>query len=388
MNLAGGAGQPLIPYAQEQKHMKKAKILLMAAMVLSFAGLLHGCAKEVKLDTGPVFWPSPPAEPHIQFLGGMSDSVDIEGKQTGFSLIVTGQEDPTFIKKIGKGSGITAHGGKLYVASTGFGQIVVIDIANRTFDYLKGNTGSGKLKKPVNTAIDDQGNIYVADTGRGQIVVFDAAGNYLRAFGNFAEDGSTSSRVVDVAFFRNKLYALDNRAGLIRVLDPQSGRELNSFGQEEADERDNLSLPYAFTIDAQGIIYITNLLSGRVLKYDVDGNFLDGLGRLGQSFGEFARPRGVAVDSAGLLYVADAGFSNVQVFDKQKRLLGFFGTPGLPAGSLNLPAGIAVTTDNLEYFQKMAAPGFKLEQVIFVVNQYTSPINPVISVYGYGSMAK
>lgn len=369
--------------------MARITLVLSVLVALSGSMLLSGCAKgPAKPDPGPVFWPSPPAEPHIQFLGGITDSVDVEGEKTGFSLIVTGREDPYYIKKIGKGSGITAHGGKLYVASTGFGQVVVIDIANRTFDYLKDNAGSGKLKKPVNTAVDEQGNLYVADTGRDQIVVFDAAGNYLRAFGTIAEDETAEARIVDVAVFKNKLYALDNRAGLVRVLDPETGRQLDSFGQDEVEEKNNLALPYALTIDARGIVYITNLLSGRVLKYDVDGNFLDGLGRLGQSFGEFARPRGVAVDSGGLLYVVDAGFSNVQVFDQQKRLLGFFGTPGRPAGSLNLPAGIAVTTDNLEHFQKLAAPGFRLEQVIFVVNQYTSPINPSISVYGYGSMQK
>jgi DNA-binding beta-propeller fold protein YncE len=369
--------------------MMRARILVVCAVVFSISGLLHGCAKPpAKLDAGPVFWPSPPAEPHIQYLTGITDSVDIEGEKTGFSLVVTGREDPTFIKKIGKGSGITAHGGKLYVSSTGFGQVVVIDIASMTFDYLQGNVGSGKLKKPVNTAIDEQGNIYVADTGRNQIVVFDAAGNYLRAFSSFRQDDNEESKIVDVALYKGKLYALDNRAQLIRVLDPLTGKELNAFGRDEEDLKNCLALPYAFTIDAKGVIYITNLASGRVLKYDVDGNFLDGLGRLGQSFGEFARPRGVAVDSAGLLYVADAGFSNVQVFDKEKRLLGFFGTPGLPVGSLNMPAGIAVTTDNLEHFQKLAAPGFKLEQVIFVVNQYISPINPAVSVYGYGSMEK
>ena len=95
---------------------------------------------------------------------------------------------------------------------------------------------------------------------------------------------------------------------------------------------------------------------------------------------------GIAIDEEGQIYVADAGFSNVQVFDKTFRLLGVFGMPGLPAGSLNLPAGIAVTRDNLDYFQKFAVPGFKLEEVIFVANQFITPINPAISVYGLGKM--
>jgi hypothetical protein len=50
---------------------------------------------------------------------------------------------------------------------------------------------------------------------------------------------------------------------------------------------------------------------------------------------------------------------------------------------LNLPAGIAVTKDNLQIFQQQAAPGFQLEKVIFVLNQYGKPS---ISVYGLGEM--
>jgi DNA-binding beta-propeller fold protein YncE len=363
----------------------KLNVALKLVKVLSLVALLCSCAKAPpKIDYGPAFWPSPPAEPRIQYLTGITDSVDIEGEKTGFSLIVTGREDPSYIKRIGKASGITAHDGKLYVSSTGFGQLVVIDVVNKSFDYLKGNTGAGKLKKPVNSTLDEQGNIYVVDTAREQIVVFDSAGNYLRAFGSFGEN----SRIVDVAVYGGKVYALDTRANLIRVLDPATGKELKTFGGNESEAKNNLAIPFAMTMDGAGGIYITNIGNGRVLKYDIDGNFLDGFGRIGDSFGEFTRPRGVAVDSLGQVYVVDAGFSNVQVFDKEKRLLGFFGTPGLPAGSLNLPAGIAVTTDNLEFFQKMTAPGFQVEQVIFVVNQYTSPINPAISVYGFGSMKK
>ncbi len=361
--------------------MKDNRIILV--VILVFVGLLQGCASTApKIDAGPVFWPSLPAQPHIQYLTGISDSVEIEGKKAGFSLVLTGKENQTFIKKVGKGSGITTHAGKLYIASTGFGQVVVIDIVNKTFEYLKGSVGSGKLKKPVNTAVDDQGNIYVVDTGRGQIVVFDSAGNYLRTFGKFDQ----KSRIVDVDVYGNSVFALDSRLGIIHVLDTETGEELKAFGHENADVKNNLALPYAMTIDPQGFIYVTNQGSGRVLKFDINGNFIDGMGRLGSSFGEFARPRGIAVDSGNQIYVADAGLSNVQVFDKEKRLLGFFGTSGLPSGSLNMPAGIAVTKDNLDYFQKMAAPGFKLEEVIYVVNQYTSPINPAISVYGYGSM--
>ena len=79
----------------------------------------------------------------------------------------------------------------------------------------------------------------------------------------------------------------------------------------------------------------------------------------------------------------DGGQQNVQVFNETGRILVFFGDPGLLRGSLNLPVGIAVTKDNLDYFQKMAAPGFVLEAVILVTNQYGAE---KVSVYGLGQM--
>jgi hypothetical protein len=125
------------------------------------------------------------------------------------------------------------------------------------------------------------------------------------------------------------------------------------------------------------------------MKYDIDGNFLGALGKMGDKAGSFARPKGVAVDQEGRIYVVDAGLNAVQVFDDQMRLLIYFGWPGLEAGSLNLPSGIAVTKENIDIYQKFAAPGFQVENLIFVVSQFGQEFNiPRISVYGLGHMNK
>jgi acetoacetate decarboxylase len=50
---------------------------------------------------------------------------------------------------------------------------------------------------------------------------------------------------------------------------------------------------------------------------------------------------------------------------------------------MNLPADIAVTSENLEFYQKLAAPDFILEQVIFVTNQYG---DDKVAIYGLGKM--
>jgi DNA-binding beta-propeller fold protein YncE len=156
-------------------------------------------------------------------------------------------------------------------------------------------------------------------------------------------------------------------------------------------EKPNQSIraPGNFNITDSGNIYVTNIGNNRLMKLDLDGNFLGAVGTTGDQFGTFVKPKGVATDHYGNVYVVDAGTNVVQVFDEQLRMLTLFGWPGLETGSLNLPAGIAVTRDDalMRYFQKYAVQGFKLESLIMVVNQFGSELCiPRISIYGLGKM--
>lgn len=363
---------------------KAAQPFLLTALL---GAALAGCAGRTAGPSNPVFFPPPPLEPHVQYLMGINDSTDIEGKPSGFSLVLTGSEQGNVIKMIGKPYGIAAKNGKLYVASSNGSQVIIIDFEKKKFDFLKGNVkGPGALKRPVNVAVDDDGTMYVADAGRDEIVVYDAAGNFLRAVGKVDPAEGKKSNIVSVAVSGNLLYVLDNRGNEIRVLEKTTGEVIKTFGND-ADSKKSVALPSNMGVDADGFIYVSNIGKANVMKFDHDGNFLFDFGKVSDLAGGFTRPKGVAVDKDGWIYVVDAAFSNVQVFDKDARhLLGYFGSPGLPAGSLNLPAGIAVTSDNLSYFQALAAPDFILDKVVFVTNQSTSVINPTISVYGMGEM--
>lgn len=354
--------------------------------VVLFCLTLSGCAKDVVCSTKPTFFPPAPDEPRIQWLTGITSSKDVGGKepQSKFSLVLSGREKPDVIRKIGKSNGIVAHNNKLYVAETAHGRVAIIDPVNGTFEYLKGvSTPKGILKTPANMAFDSEGNLYVADTERKEIVVYDKAGYYLNAFGKNLDKGS---KLVSVGIYKDTLYALDLGTSRIRVLDRKTGAEIRSFGYSEKPNQ-SLRAPVNFTFDAAGAIYVTNTGNNKVMKYDIDGNFLGSFGGTGDRAGSFIRPRGISVDDAGRIFVVDAGFNTVSVFDDTFRLLTLFGWPGLETGSLDLPAGIVVTKENLDYFQKFAAPGFKLESLIFVVNQFGQDwCIPRISVYGMGRM--
>ena len=95
----------------------------------------------------------------------------------------------------------------------------------------------------------------------------------------------------------------------------------------------------------------------------------------------FARPKGIAVDRQGLIYVADAATQVVQIFNSEGRLLLYFGQPGASTyGQLVLPASVKVDYDDVSYFEKYVAPGYKCEYLIVVISQFGAN---KVSVYGF-----
>ena len=365
-------------------------ILASLFLVVLPAILMTGCAGEhvcSYIPTKTIFFPPAPDEPHIQYLTGINSSDDIgtTKKQSSFSLVVTGQERPDIIKKLGKSYGITAYKGKIYLAEGMNARISIIDLAAGTIDYPPGiATPRGALKYPVNCTLDDEGYLYVADTARREIVVYDPAGNFSTSF----RGTDPKTKFVDVKIYKGNLFALDLGTSRIRVLNRKTGEQMNEMGFIDKPEQ-SLRVPTDFYIDPAGNIYVTNVGNNKVIKYDQDGNFIGSFGGLGDQLGLFAKPKGITVDDSGLIYVVDGGTNVVQLFDDQFHLLTYFGWPGLPYGSLNGPAGIVTSKDNLDFFRKFAAPGFKIERLIYVVSQFGQEFCiPRISVYGLGQMQK
>ena len=61
--------------------------------------------------------------------------------------------------------------------------------------------------------------------------------------------------------------------------------------------------------------------TGRILKFDSDGNFIKEWGELGFRPGQFRTPHAMAFDSQGRLFVADRGNHRIQIFDQEGELL-------------------------------------------------------------------
>ena len=362
--------------------VKSATKLVHVLLILLAACTLQGCAgNRPVVDSTTIFYPPLPNPPRLQYLTHIENSKEFLGQKDKFSLFVYGATEEEKIKRIHKPFGIKAHNGKIYVSDLGASNIVIIDPVKLTFDYLKGNYSLGKLMKPASLAIDEEGRMYVADTMRKDIVVYNAEGEYLTSYGK-----ELGIKPVDVEVDDKFIYVLDLPSNEIKVLDRKTGKYLKSFGKADGKE-EGVALATAMTMGPDGLLYVSNAGTGRVLKYDRDGHLLDAFGEMGDSFGMFARPKGLDVDDLGQIYVVDGGHQNVQIFNADHRLLLFFGDPGLnpefKKGVLNLPTDIAVTYDNLEYFKQYADPSFEVEKLLFVINQY-GPHK--VAVYGLGHL--
>lgn len=345
---------------------------LIAAMVIT----LTGCSKQA-IKQELVFYPPAPDPPRIQYLMGIASSADVVEEKSSFTFFISGQDQTEAIRPVVKPYGVAVYKGKIYVADSGASRVVIMDLAKKTFDYLPGATGPGSLKKPINLAFDPEGNLYVTDTARKEVLQFDPEGKFVRVIGK-----NDIKKPADVVADKDTIFVLDITANDIKVFDKRSGELLRTIGKA-SEGTPGLSIPTNMAFDGKNNIYVANTGEGNIRKMDKDGHILATFGKMGDAFGEFGRPRGIAVDDAGRFYVVDASHQNVQVFNDQGRLLIYFGDAGKGPGSMNLPAGVVTTKENLEYFQKLAAPDFILENVIIVTNQFAKK---KVAIYGLGEM--
>ncbi len=343
---------------------------LLAIAVSAFVAV-SGCQKAAKEDVGgPVFFPKPPDEPRLQFLKSFSGPKDAGVKgPSGFEKFVIGE--PEVEEKIGKPYGLAIFNGKLYVCDVGRRLVEVLDLKNNAFGYL---TKDRRLANPVNIHIDD-GTKYVTDSAAGAVFVFDGNDTLSAILGK-----ELNIKPIDVSVRGRLCYITDSISNQVVVIDKQTGAEAARIGQT-GDGDGQFSLIGDLALDEQGGIYVTDKVKGNIVKFNGSGVFQRTFGRLGDNINEFVRPKGIAVDREGRMWVADAAAEVVRVLDPEGRLLLFFGLPGNKPGMMNLPARVRIDYDNVELFEKYAAPGAQLEFLVIVANQYG--LNK-INVYGFG----
>lgn len=347
--------------------------IIGGAAVLAVMLSLAGCATKPKTAKTYIYFPVPPDEPRVQFLTSFSSEHDFAGSSR-FTDYIVGAEKTD--RPLAKPYGIALQHGKLYVCDSVPAVLDILDLSKGRLRYF-GSSGDGRMRLPINVAVDTDGTQYVTDTTRGQVLIYSSTDEFLGAIGKKDE-----SKPAGIAIAGNRLYVTDLKNHSVRVYDKAKRELLFSIPRNPADDKSRLLSPTNIAIDRQGRLYVSDTGGFFIQIYDAEGNHLRMIGEQGLSPGNFALPKGIAVDHEGRIYVVDAATQVIQVFDAEGRILMYFGNPKVAGpGGTDLPAGIAVDYDHLKFFQRYAAPGFKVEYLIFVTNQYG---DQKVSVYGFG----
>jgi YVTN family beta-propeller protein len=351
----------------------KSSLRICAAVIFA---ILAGCAAPQKKELPAIFFPSPPLLPRIQFLTSFNGAKDVEPEKSGFEKFVVGEKENP--QRLDKPYGIAVRDGKVYVCDTNQ-TVEVFDFAKKTYGPLEGAQGLGKLVQPINISIDAEGNKYVTDPVRGQVVVYGKDDQYVKAFGN-----PRKWKPVDAVPYGDRLYVADSKNARVVVLDKTTGKELMIIGRS-GEPAAKLYIPTNLSFDSRGVLYVSDMGKFEIVKYDRDGHYLGGFGKLGTYYGQFVRPKGITADRQDRLYVVDAAFDNVQVFGEGGKPLlfvfGSWGEYGRYPGNFYLPAKVVINYDSVKYFQRFVDPKFEVEYLIFVTSQFG---DRMVSVFGYG----
>ena len=186
---------------------------------------------------------------------------------------------------------------------------------DRNTAELLANFGAGLFVLPHGLHVDDDGNVWVTDsqgneagTKGHQVIKFSPEGEVLLTLGEAGQPGSGPGQLnepCDVITAPNgDIFVSDGHSG--QSPDPPEGR------------------------------------TGRILKFDSEGNFIKEWGEIGFRPGQFRTPHALEFDSQGRLYVADRGNHRIQVFDQEGELLEIY-------AQYSRISGLFITDDDTLY---------------------------------------
>ena len=212
--------------------------------------------------------------------------------------------------------------GAVYVADTWNNRIQKFT-AEGEFITMWGEFGAAETPYhfwgPRGVAVDEQGRVYITDTGNKRVVIFDSNGNSLTSFGGAGLGVGQFDEPVGIAVDDlGRIYIADTWNKRIQVMIPAGDTltyptnitwDIDAWYGESLDNKPFLA------IDEDYNSYIADPIYGRILVFDIDGNFLRAWGGFGSSLSEIGTVGGLAVDSQGSVWVSDSCNNRIMRFD-------------------------------------------------------------------------
>lgn len=313
------------------------------------------CASTAPVAKERYFWPPPPDEPKIEWLGAYYNESDLPGNSNS----------QVFQKLLGESSSDLKFQSPLFVTSNSAGRVVVsdpslngfvnIDLNAKKFSVL-GGSAMADLVKPTGVDFDADGFVYAGDDPSRKIYVVSSDSKVVKVLDLSNDIKSVGSFVIDKKLKR--IIIPDARLHKVAVFS-LDGKLLNTFGKRgELDGEFNL--PLSAALDRAGNIYIVDSFNARIQKFSSEGVFISKIGKRGDGIGDFGVIKCVALDSDDNIYVTDAKFHRILVFNSNGILLLSLGAPhsqklseAIVAGGFLLPQGLYIDKTNRIYVADM-----------------------------------
>jgi DNA-binding beta-propeller fold protein YncE len=208
---------------------------------------------------------------------------------------------------------------------------------------------------PGDLEFDAKGHLWVisrpgAGVNTQPVVEFDENGKYIRSFG----EGLFGNRPHGIHLDPDgNIWISDSSAHIVVKLSPQ-GQPLLTLGtraqrgawDDQAGTR-LLNEPNDVAFGRNGDFFVVqghnpNGGDPRVLKFDKTGKFIKTWGGKGTEPGKFQLAHGISVDAKGLLWITDRENSRIQIFDQEGTFVRQIKYAGLPCSLLIRPDGITM----------------------------------------------
>ncbi|MFB0565357.1 MAG: PEGA domain-containing protein [Candidatus Aminicenantaceae bacterium] len=141
-------------------------------------------------------------------------------------------------------------------------------------------------------------------------------------------DKNNNIYVVDLSSFKMKKF---NPEGKFQVDWGRGGKEFKS-----------LKSPAGIAIDNQGNVYVTDKKNHCVMKFDKEGRYIKKWGKEGSGNEEFISPLGITIDSNSDIYIADSGNNRIKKYTHLGILKKIWGKYGTSDGDFFSPTAVAV----------------------------------------------
>jgi serine/threonine-protein kinase len=223
--------------------------------------------------------------------------------------------------------------------------------------YADGSLTTAIFNGTANIVFDKSGNLYVADEENNMIREITTAGNVVTVAGSGVQ-GGTDGIGTAATFFHpegmvidasGNMYVADNNCTIRKInlstkqVTTYAGTGVRGFNDGPVASA-QFSSPYGLAMDANGDIYVGDIVNNRIRKITVStgtvstyaGSGAQGLSNGAASSATFFYPCGVAFDSKGNLYVAELRNNTIRKIATDGTVSTYAGTGA--QGSANGPA--------------------------------------------------